>query len=59
MISDLLQEFKLQKEVHDKIPSLEIDTLADFAVIFGDLNYRLNETFPAYMRGDFDPIKDF
>jgi hypothetical protein len=41
------------------VPGLEIDTLADYAIIAGDLNYRLNSTFPAYERGDFDPIKDF
>jgi hypothetical protein len=41
------------------VVGLEIDTLAEYAVIFGDLNYRLNDTFTAYTRGDFDPIVEF
>lgn len=41
------------------MPGLEIDSLAEFSFIAGDLNYRLNSTYFEFQRGEIDAIKDF
>lgn len=43
MASQLIREMKLQK--FQKSREIEADFLSDFAVFFGDLNYRLETTF--------------
>jgi hypothetical protein len=59
MISELIQEFNLHRPQKEKVVGLEIDTLADFAFVVGDLNYRLNSTFTEYTNKTIDPIRDF
>jgi hypothetical protein len=41
------------------VPGLEIDMLCDFNFIAGDLNYRFNSTYTAYMAKEFHPLLDF
>jgi hypothetical protein len=59
MISELIQEFNLHRPQKEKVVGLEIDTLAEFAFVVGDLNYRLNSTFTEFTNKTIDPIRDF
>lgn len=57
MMSNLVQEIKLQKIQADLFSGLESDSYADYSIIMGDLNYRINSTF-AFLSKQIETCRD-
>ncbi len=58
MIGEIIRDVKVNP-LQKTIPGLECDTLADFSIIAGDLNYRLMSNYNEFIKDKSQVYNNF